>query len=81
MATLTIRNLEDLVKQRLRIQAASHNLSMEEEARRILRKAVQEEPETEGLGTHIHKRFSEFGGIDLPVPERTQVPGKPETFE
>jgi plasmid stability protein len=33
MASITIRNLDDDVKQRLRIRAAEHGRSMEEEAR------------------------------------------------
>jgi plasmid stability protein len=37
MASITIRNLEDAVKQRLRVRAAEHGHSMEEEARNILR--------------------------------------------
>lgn len=40
MATLTIRNLEDAIKERLRARAALHGRSMEEEARYILCKAV-----------------------------------------
>lgn len=41
MATLTIRNLDDRVKQALREQAARHGVSMEEEVRRILTGADQ----------------------------------------
>ena len=37
MASITIRNLDDDVKRRLRIRAAEHGRSMEEEAREILR--------------------------------------------
>lgn len=33
MASITIRNLEDDIKQRLRVRAAEHGQSMEEEAR------------------------------------------------
>lgn len=40
MATLTIRNLDDDVKQALREQAARHGVSMEEEVRTLLAKAV-----------------------------------------
>ncbi|MCI5077686.1 hypothetical protein [Oricola sp.] len=40
MATLTIRNLDDQVKQALREQAARHGVSMEEEVRTLLTKAV-----------------------------------------
>lgn len=39
--TLTIRNLEEPVKQKLRMQAASHGRSMEAEAREILTRVVQ----------------------------------------
>lgn len=40
MAILTIRNLDEVVKRQLRIQAAEHGVSMEEEARLILRDAL-----------------------------------------
>lgn len=36
MATMTIRNIDDQPKARLRIQAATHGRSMEDEARDIL---------------------------------------------
>ncbi len=78
MATITIRNLDDSVKQRLRVQAASHNRSMEEEVRIILQDAVRK-TETEGrIGSRIHRRFTETGGISLPEPDRKQDPRKPE---
>jgi len=34
VASITIRNLDDDIKQRLRVRAAQHGRSMEEEARR-----------------------------------------------
>jgi plasmid stability protein len=40
MASLTIRNLDENVKRALRIRAAARGVSMEEEARRLLVKAV-----------------------------------------
>ncbi len=40
MANITIRNLDDDVKARLRVRAAEHHRSMEEEVRIILRDAV-----------------------------------------
>lgn len=40
MATLTIRNLDENVKHRLRLRAARHGVSMEEEARAILSETV-----------------------------------------
>ena len=41
-STLTIRNLDANVKQKLRLQAALHGRAMEAEAREILTKAVLE---------------------------------------
>jgi len=40
MGTLTIRNLDEDLKQRLREQAARHGVSMEQEARSLLLKDV-----------------------------------------
>ena len=44
VASITIRNLDDDVKTRLRIRAAEHHRSMEEEARLILHDAVVRKP-------------------------------------
>lgn len=78
MATITIRNLDDSVKKRLRIQAASHDRSMEEEARSILERAVRKDEDTGGLGSRIWKRFTQAGGIEIPLADREQNPRKPE---
>lgn len=40
MGTLTIRNLDDDLKQKLRERAARHGVSMEQEARNLLLKEV-----------------------------------------
>ena len=71
MASITIRNLEDDVKTRLRRRAAGHGRSMEEEARVILADAVSREAAPErGLGTAIHELFKPFGGVELELPPR-----------
>ena len=44
MASITIRNLDDDVKTRLRVRAADNGRSMEEEVRRILRDVVGNKP-------------------------------------
>jgi len=44
MGSITIRNLDDSLKSRLRVQAAVHGRSMEDEARDILRSALSREP-------------------------------------
>ncbi len=71
MASITIRNLDDDVKTRLRVRAADNGRSMEEEARLILREAVEREPvPAKDLGTAIHELFKPFGGVELELPPR-----------
>ena len=71
MASITIRNLDEAVKARLRIAAAKHGCSMEEEVRQILRRTLIAESGSDSLGTRIHQRFAKVGGIDLPVADRS----------
>jgi len=70
MASITIRNLDDGVKSRLRVRAATNGRSMEEEARIILREAVEEADSERGLGTRLHELFKPFGGVKLEIPPR-----------
>ena len=75
MATLTIRNLDERTKAQLRIQAARHGRSMEEEVRTILREAIEaNQPSTanlQGLGSRIHAHFAQWGGVELELPQRS----------
>ncbi|AZE52435.1 putative plasmid stability protein [Pseudomonas synxantha] len=71
MASLTIRNLDDNIKELLRIEAAHNGHSMEEEARLILRKSLVSAGRGQGVGSRIHARFSQAGGFDLQLPERS----------
>jgi antitoxin FitA len=74
MATLTIRNLEDPLKRRLRLRAAARNRSMEEEARQILRAALMEAAAPEAdLGSRIRSRFAKVGDVELPIAPREAV--------
>jgi plasmid stability protein len=67
MATMTIRNIDDTLKARLRVRAATHGKSMEDEARDILRAALSAEtPNAVDLGQAIHARFAPLGGVELP---------------
>lgn len=78
MATLTIRNLEESTKNKLRLQAARHGRSMAEEARVILRQAVgvsQAARNREGLGSRIQAHFARLGGVELELPGRADRPG------
>jgi len=78
MASITIRNLDDAVKSRLRIQAAHHGRSMEDEARDILRSALASDPaEPDRLGTAINDLFRPLGGLDLPETLREPMRDPP----
>lgn len=70
MANLTIRNLDENIKAMLRMRAAQHGRSMEEEARQILRQTL--EPATPGgsLADRIGRRFAALDAEALPIPPR-----------
>ncbi|WP_425293390.1 FitA-like ribbon-helix-helix domain-containing protein [Methylosinus sporium] len=70
VASITIRNLDDDLKRRLRMRAAEHGRSMEEEAREILRRAIGGIIAPKNLGHAIHARFAAIGGVDLELPAR-----------
>ena len=79
MANITIRNLDDGVKTRLRIRAAGNGRSMEEEARVILAEAVDREPSpVKGLGTALHELFKPLGGVELELPPREPMREPPK---
>lgn len=80
MASITIRNLEEELKQSLRVQAAVHGRSMEEEAREILRRAIRQQQPRRDLGKAIRARFEGLSGADIVLPERTQARDVP-SFE
>ncbi len=70
MATLMIRDLDEDVKARLRVQAAENGRSMEAEARVLLAAAVSGRRPSRGLGSYIRDQFAEIGGVDLEIPGR-----------
>jgi plasmid stability protein len=70
MASITIRNLKDDLKRRLRVRAAEHGRSMEEEAREILRQVVGKAAPPRNLAAAIRARVTPFGGLDLDLPAR-----------
>lgn len=69
MASITIRNLDDNLKARLRVEAANHGHSMEEEVRVILRRALTQTAPQGGLGSRIHARFAS-SDVELDLPQR-----------
>lgn len=81
MATLTIRDLDPSVKSKLRVRAAQHGRSMEEEARNILRVALAETPsQTENLADAIRRIFAPLGGVELELPPREKM-REPPSFD
>jgi plasmid stability protein len=72
MASITIRNLDDQIKEQLRIAAAHNGHSMEEEARLILGRALASVDRAGGLGSRIRNRFSATGGVELDLPSRQE---------
>lgn len=81
MATMTIRNLDEDVKARLRVRAAQHGRSMEEEARSILRAALTSTPKPgtgAALVADIRALVEPFGGIELELPAREPMREPPD---
>ncbi|MBK8454057.1 MAG: plasmid stabilization protein [Thiofilum sp.] len=82
MAMLTIRNIDDSIKTQLRIRAAQHGCSMEEEARRILQQILVPKKIQKGLGTRIHQRVVALtGGEALILPKRSAPRAAPDFAE
>jgi plasmid stability protein len=76
LASLSIRKLDDEVYERLRERATRHGVSMEEETRQILTRAVSP---PERLGDLFLKVFGPDRGVDLELPQREIQ--EPESFE
>ena len=80
MASITIRNLDDKVKARLRVRAARHGRSMEEEVRNILTETLAtEQAQPDNLVGAIQELFEPLGGVDLPEVPREPI-REPEDF-
>ncbi|MBS4095316.1 MAG: plasmid stabilization protein [Sulfuricella sp.] len=75
MANLSIRKLDDETLTRLRVRAAHHHVSMEEEARRILRQAVATPIR---LGDLAVRCFGAESGVELDLPQH--APHEPPEF-
>ncbi len=81
MSSITIRNLEESVKRKLRMRAARHGRSMEEEVRHILRAALAQKPERPtNLFEAIRRRIAPMGGVELNIPAREPI-REPPRFE
>lgn len=79
MAAIVIRRLDDGLKLRLRVRAAQHGRSMEEEVRVILNETLgAAPPPPPNLAAAIRARVAPVGGIDLALPEREPVRNPPK---
>jgi plasmid stability protein len=81
MATITIRKIDDGVKAELRIRAALHGHSMEEEAREVLTAAMKQKPQkTESVFRSIRRHLAEadLKGVDLELYMREPVREPPD---
>jgi antitoxin FitA len=72
MSSITIRNLDPSIKERLRVRAAEHGHSMEAEARHILQIALSGSGRVpaRNLYDRIRARFAPLGGVKLKLPPR-----------
>lgn len=78
MASITIRNLDESLKAKLRIQSAQHGCSMEAEVRNILRQVLAPPTVQSDFADRIHQRFAVLRVDSLPIPERQAVRNPPE---
>ena len=80
MASITIRKLEETTKRKLKVRAAMHGRSMEQEAREILNGALREKPlrQKRKSGADLVKRireiFEPLGGVELEPFPREPMP-------
>jgi antitoxin FitA len=72
MSTLTVRNLDEDLKTRLRVRAAQHGRSMEAEVREILRESLAPS-QPRGIGSRIHARLAGLGLDEIEFPPRTEL--------
>lgn len=83
MSTLTIRNVKENTKQALRLRAARKGVSVEQEVRSILDRAVDEavgENEGASLYEAIRSLVEPYGGFEIELPKRGSS-REPPTFE
>ncbi len=77
MANITIRNIDEEVKSRLRVRAAMNNRSMEEEVRIILKEATSMSHENQRSLVDIAREAVEpYGGFELELPTRDEIRDK-----
>ena len=76
MASITVRNIDERVKEQLRVAAARAGHSMEEHVRRLIEQEVGDAMPTIGFGSWMHGLFHGIDATDLTIPARTD-PAEP----
>ena len=70
MANLTVRNLDDNLKDELRLRAARHGHSLAQEIREILHRELEPAPAKLSFAERMQKRFAGLAADDLLIPKR-----------
>ena len=78
MASITIRNLDESLKSKLRLQSAQHGCSMEAEVRNILRQVLTSSTGTTDFADRIHQRFAGLNADSLLIPARQDARTPPD---
>lgn len=78
MASLTIRNIDESLKAKLRLQSAQHGCSMEAEVRNILYQVLMPSAPPSDFAGRIHQRFAGLSADSLPIPARQEVRTPPD---
>lgn len=74
MAAASVRDLDEVMRERLRVRAARHGRSMEAEIRAILTEAVTPTEDAAGLARTLLRRSGDLGGVELELPARREAP-------
>ena len=77
MANLSVRKLDKNAYEQLRIRAAKHGVSMEEEARQIIYQAVSAPEQITGV---FQKYFGSKNGVNLDSLTKRRKPHEPTDF-
>lgn len=81
MSSITVRNLDESVKNSLRLRAARHGWSMEQEVRQILQQTLApEQAQQISFAERVNKKFAGLGEESLPIPAR-QISRTPPGFD
>jgi antitoxin FitA len=78
MTQITIRNLDDAVRLKLRARAATKGRSLEAELRDIITRAASEIEPPAHVGRSIRQRFQHTGGVELDIPPRSKARSVPD---